>query len=106
MNHAAIVGEFVTVGHGAIGHGCMIDDEVLIGMGAIVLDGAEIGACSIVGANALVTAGTKIPPGSMVSFATKAEQGERLCKPLPGCRPGLPVQQDVLHRAWVRMMKR
>src|SRR6059058_280118 len=60
------LGELVTVGHSAIVHACIIDDEVLIGMGAIILDGAEIGARSIIGANALVTLGTKIPPGSLV----------------------------------------
>ncbi|MDQ6860617.1 MAG: gamma carbonic anhydrase family protein [Verrucomicrobiota bacterium] len=65
-DHAAIIGERVTVGHSAIVHACTIDDEVLIGMGAIMLDGAEIGARSIVGANTLVIAGTKIPPGSLV----------------------------------------
>src|SRR5438270_626654 len=63
---AAVVGALVTIGHGAIVHACTVDDEVLIGMGAIILDGAEIGARSIIGANALVTAGTKIPPGSLV----------------------------------------
>ncbi|MFL6536959.1 MAG: gamma carbonic anhydrase family protein, partial [Chthoniobacterales bacterium] len=63
---AAIVGERVTVGHSAIVHACTIDDEVLIGMGAIILDAAEIGARSIIGANALVTVGMKIPPGSLV----------------------------------------
>jgi len=65
-NYPAIVGDLVTVGHSAIVHACTIDDEVLIGMGAIILDGAEIGARSIIGANTLVTAGTKIPPGSLV----------------------------------------
>jgi carbonic anhydrase/acetyltransferase-like protein (isoleucine patch superfamily) len=65
-NHPAVVGELVTVGHSAIVHACTIDDEVLVGMGAIILDGAEIGARSIIGANALVTVGTKIPPGSLV----------------------------------------
>ncbi len=60
------VGQYVTCGHGAILHACKIDDEVLVGMGATILDGAEIGARSIIGANALVTQGTKIPPGSMV----------------------------------------
>jgi carbonic anhydrase/acetyltransferase-like protein (isoleucine patch superfamily) len=60
------LGELVTVGHSAIVHACKIDDEVLIGMGSIVLDGAEIGARSIIGANALVTLGMKIPPGSLV----------------------------------------
>jgi carbonic anhydrase/acetyltransferase-like protein (isoleucine patch superfamily) len=47
-------------------HACKIDDEVLIGMGATILDGVEIGARSIIGANALVTGGMKIPPGSLV----------------------------------------
>jgi len=60
------LGELVTVGHNAIVHAYTIDDEVLIGMGAIILDGSEIGARSIIGANALVTLGTKIPPGSLV----------------------------------------
>ena len=60
------VGEYVTVGHKAILHACSIDDEVLVGMGAIVMDGTEIGARSIIGAGALVTMGTKIPPGSLV----------------------------------------
>ena len=60
------IGELVTVGHNAIVHACAIDDEVLIGMGAVVMDGAEIGARSIIGAGAVVTGGTKIPPGSMV----------------------------------------
>ncbi len=60
------VGELVTVGHKAILHACTVGDEVLIGMGSIVLDGAEIGARSIIGAGAVVTGGKKIPPGSLV----------------------------------------
>jgi carbonic anhydrase/acetyltransferase-like protein (isoleucine patch superfamily) len=60
------VGQYVTCGHNAILHACSVDDEVLIGMGATVLDGAEIGARSVIGANALVTQGMKIPPGSLV----------------------------------------
>lgn len=66
MAYTTFLGELVTVGHGAIVHGCRIDDEVLIGMGATILDGAEVGARSIIGANALVTLGMKIPPGSLV----------------------------------------
>ena len=65
-DYGAYVGELVTVGHKAIIHACTIADEVLVGMGAIVLDGAEIGARSIIGAGALVTGGKKIPPGSLV----------------------------------------
>ncbi|MBI5773711.1 MAG: gamma carbonic anhydrase family protein [Verrucomicrobia bacterium] len=62
---ACLVGSYVTIGHSAIIHACTIGDECLIGMGATILDGAEIGAQSIIGANALVTQHTKIPPGSM-----------------------------------------
>ena len=60
------VGELVTVGHSAILHACTVKDEVLVGMGACVLDGALVGERSIIGANALVTGGTEIPPGSLV----------------------------------------
>jgi len=60
------VGELVTVGHSAILHACRIENEVLIGMGAIILDGSVIGEKSIIGAGALVTGGTVIPPGSLV----------------------------------------
>lgn len=60
------IGDRVTVGHSAIIHGCMIEDNVLIGMGATVMDHAVIGTNSIVGAGALVTGGTEVPPRSMV----------------------------------------
>lgn len=65
-DHGCYVGELVTVGHSAVIHACTIKDEVLVGMGAIVLDGAVIGERSIIGAGALVTGGTEVPPGSLV----------------------------------------
>jgi gamma-carbonic anhydrase len=65
-DYAAIIGELVTVGHSAIVHACTVEDEVLVGMGAVILDGAEIGARSIIGAKALVTVGMKVPEGSLV----------------------------------------
>jgi carbonic anhydrase/acetyltransferase-like protein (isoleucine patch superfamily) len=65
-DYGAYLGELVTVGHSAIVHACTIKDEVLVGMGACILDGAVIGERSIIGANALVTGGTVIPPGSLV----------------------------------------
>ncbi len=65
-DYGCYVGELVTVGHSAILHACTVKNEVLIGMGAIVLDGAVIGEQSIIGAGALVTGGTEIPPGSLV----------------------------------------
>lgn len=61
-----ILGDYVTVGHSAVVHACTIGDECLIGMGAIVLDGAEIGNQCLIGAKSLVTGGTKIPDGSLV----------------------------------------
>ena len=60
------VGDRVTVGHNVVLHGCTVEDECLIGMGAIVLDNATIGKGSLVAAGALVTVGTQIPPGSLV----------------------------------------
>ena len=64
--YPTIVGELVTIGHTAVVHACRIDNEVLVGMGSIILDDVEVGARSIIGANALVTMGMKIPPGSLV----------------------------------------
>ncbi len=64
--HPAIIGDYVTVGHNAIIHGCVIEDHCLIGMGAIVLTGAVIGTGSIVGAGALVKENQVIPPHSLV----------------------------------------
>ena len=64
-DRGTVVGEFTTVGHKALLHACTIGDEVLVGMGAIVMDGAEVGARSIIGAGSLVTRGTIIPPGSL-----------------------------------------
>lgn len=62
----AVIGEWVTVGHQATVHACTIEDEVLVGIGSVILDGAYVGARSIIGANATVTPRTVIPPGSMV----------------------------------------
>ena len=60
------IGNRVTVGHQAVVHGCIVEDECLIGMGAVVLDGARIGTGSIVAAGAVVRPGTQVPPGSVV----------------------------------------
>jgi len=61
-----ILGNDVSVGHGAILHGCSIQDRVLVGMGAIVLNGAKVGSGSIIGAGAVITEGKEIPPDSVV----------------------------------------
>ncbi len=62
-----VVGDNVTVGHGAILHSCTVEDGALIGMGAVILDGARIGKGSIIAAGAVVLEGTGIPPGSLVA---------------------------------------
>jgi gamma-carbonic anhydrase len=60
------IGNQVSCGHRAILHACAIQDRVLIGMNAVVMDGAEVGTGSIIGAGSLITKGTRIPPGSLV----------------------------------------
>lgn len=60
------VGDGCTIGHAAIIHGCTLGDNVLIGMGATILNKAVIGANSLVGANALVTEGKQFPPRSLI----------------------------------------
>lgn len=64
--HPCIVEDRVTAGHGAIIHGCHVESDCLIAMGAIVLDGVVVGAGSIVAAGAVIRPGTIIPPGSLV----------------------------------------
>lgn len=60
-----ILGNSVSVGHNAIVHGCTVEDNVLIGMGAIVMDNAHIGSGSIIAAGAVVLENTIVPPGSI-----------------------------------------
>ncbi len=60
------IGDWCTIGHGAIVHACTIGDECLVGMGSTILDGAVIGARSIIGANSLVPRLFRCPPGSLV----------------------------------------
>lgn len=66
LHEKTTLGKFCTVGHGAIVHGCTVGDRCLIGMGAIVLDGAVLGDDCIVGAGALVTGKTNAPAGSLL----------------------------------------
>lgn len=64
--YPVLIGDRVTVGHMACLHGCIVEDDCLIGIGAIVLNGARIGKGSVVAAGALVPEGMEVPPGSMV----------------------------------------
>jgi len=60
-----VIGNNVSIGHNAIVHGCTLHDNVLIGMGAIIMDNAEIGSNSIIAAGAVVLEGTKVEKGSI-----------------------------------------
>lgn len=64
--HPTTIGDHVTVGHAAVVHGCTVDAQCLVGIGAILLNGCHIGAGSIVAAGTLVTEGMKVPPRSLV----------------------------------------
>ena len=64
--YPCVVGSRVGVGHRAILHGCTVEDECLIGMGAVLLNGVHVGAGSVIGAGALLTEGMQVPPNSVV----------------------------------------
>jgi carbonic anhydrase/acetyltransferase-like protein (isoleucine patch superfamily) len=64
--HPTQLADHVTVGHGVVLHGCRVDSYCLIGMGAVVLNGAHIGSDSIVAAGAVIPEGMVVPPGSLV----------------------------------------
>lgn len=66
QKHSTTIGNRVSIAHLAMIHGCIIEDDCLIGMQAIVMDGAVVGRGSIVGAGAVVTQGMHIPSGSLV----------------------------------------
>ena len=61
-----VIGEECVIGHRAVVHGTVLEDGVLVGMGAILLNRVHVGTGSIIGAGAMVTEGTRIPPGSLV----------------------------------------
>jgi carbonic anhydrase/acetyltransferase-like protein (isoleucine patch superfamily) len=86
QEHPCLLGERVTVGHGAILHGCTIGDGSLIGMGAVVLDGAEIGEGCIVGAGSLVTQGKRFPPHSLIMGSPAKVSRELSAEEVSGLR--------------------
>jgi carbonic anhydrase/acetyltransferase-like protein (isoleucine patch superfamily) len=70
------IGDRVTVGHRAVIHGCDIADDVLVGMGAVLMNGATVGRGSLIAAGAVVTQDTEIPPGSVVAGVPAKIRGE------------------------------
>ena len=65
QRYKTIIGSHVSIAHNAIVHGCTLEDNVLVGMGAIVMDGAVVGTGSIIAAGAIVTQHTVVPPGTI-----------------------------------------
>ena len=75
LTNDVIIGDDVTVGHGAIVHGCTVGNNTLIGMGATILNGAKIGNNCLIGAGALVTQNAVIPDGTMaMGIAAKVKR--------------------------------
>ncbi len=70
-----LIGSRVTVGHNAIVHGCIVEDDVLIGMGAIVLSYARIGTGSLIAAGALIRENTVVPPRTIMAGVPAKEKG-------------------------------
>ncbi|MCP4868630.1 MAG: gamma carbonic anhydrase family protein [Proteobacteria bacterium] len=83
------VGKRVTIGHRAVIHGCTIEDDVLIGMGAVVMDNAIIRSGSIVGAGAVVLVGREFPPNSMI-----------LGNPAHAVRETTPAHREWIEHSW------
>ncbi|MBR4348356.1 gamma carbonic anhydrase family protein [Fibrobacter sp. UWR2] len=84
-----VIGDEVTVGHNAVLHACTIDDNVMVGMGAIVMDGAHIKKNCIVGAGAIVTQGKEFPENSLVLGAPAHVVRELTTEEIEGVRGGV-----------------
>jgi carbonic anhydrase/acetyltransferase-like protein (isoleucine patch superfamily) len=95
------VGERVSVGHNAVLHGCTVEDDVLVGMGATVLNGAHIGAGSLIAAQALVPQGMRVPPGSLVAGVPAKVRRELTEEELEGIKLNAAAYVDLAreHRA-------
>ena len=99
-----VIGEGVSIGHGAVVHGCVIEDDCLIGMGATILNRAVIGTGSLVAAGAVVLEGTMIPPGSLVAGVPAKVRRELTDDEKVGVRANAThyVELAAAHRALVQ----
>ena len=95
---AVNIGDYVTIGHNVIIHGCKISSNTLIGMGSTILNGAEIGEYTIIGAGSLVTQGKKIPSGVLCMGVPAKVVRELTIKEKEG------IRELAQHHAW-RAMK-
>ena len=74
--YPAIVGSRVTIGHRAVIHGCSIDDDAVVGMGAVLLSGSRVGHGALVAAGAVVREGFEVPPGAVAAGVPAVIRGE------------------------------
>ncbi|MFF5792537.1 gamma carbonic anhydrase family protein [Paeniglutamicibacter sp. NPDC012692] len=82
----ARIGDFVSIGHGAVLHGCTVGDGALVGMNATILNGAVIGEGSLIAASALVLEGTVVPPRSLVAGVPAKVRRELTITEVQHCR--------------------
>ncbi len=101
-----IIGENVTIGHGAIVHGCTIGDGTLVGMGAIVIDGARVGRNCLIGAGALVTGSANVPDGMLVigspAKAVRALTEEEVAGNAAAAAEYIEVGNDLVENGFMR----
>jgi carbonic anhydrase/acetyltransferase-like protein (isoleucine patch superfamily) len=84
-----VIGERVTVGHGAVIHGAVVESDVLVGMRAVVLNGAHVGSGSMIAAGAVLRPGTQVPPGVLVA-GVPAKVRRRLTR----------AEREVIDQSW------
>ena len=100
------IGARVTVGHRTIIHGCVIEDDCLIGMGSVLLSGCRIGAGSYIGASSLVLEGMQIPPGSVALGAPARVQGAVGDRHRAGIQHGSETYAELASACMLRGMAR
>ena len=98
--HGVTIGDDVSIGHNAVVHGCTIGDGSLIGMGAVVLNGAVIGSECLIAGGALVLSGTEVPDGSLVAGVPAKVRRELTAEERSGLRRNAQVYREhsALHR--------
>lgn len=94
----ARIGDHVSIGHGAVLHGCTVGDGALIGMNATVLNGAVVGAGALVAANALVLEGMEIPPGSLVAGVPAKVRRPLSEEEIEHCRQNAVTYEELTRR--------
>jgi len=98
-----IIGNRVTIGHRAVVHGCILEDECLVGMGAVIQNRARVGRHSLVGAGSVVREGFEIPPGVLalgVPAAIKRDLTEAEIASIASSAAGYAARAEVYRRIW------